>query len=65
MTVKRKFKLDPSAFVKIKCNSATLQDVEAAMWQVMQHQAEPKKKSENREPTADELNRRWKMTRRG
>jgi len=51
-------------FRETERDPAALADVEAAMRQVMKHPAKPAAKSENREPTTDELNRRWKLTRR-
>ncbi len=54
---------DPVAFAKTALDPATLPDVEDAMRQIMAHPAKPKSKSENREPTVDELNQRWKLRR--
>ena len=43
----------------------TLEDLEEAVGQVLLAPAEDRPKSENREPTREELSQRWKMKRRG
>ena len=55
---------DPAVFAETERDDATMADMEAAMRQVMAHPARPVAKSENREPTKEELNQRWKLTRR-
>lgn len=52
------------AFHETERDPVALPDVEAVMRQVMKHPARPAAKSENREPTNEELNRKWKLTRR-
>ena len=42
----------------------TLEDLEDAVGQVLLAPADGLPKSENREPTREELNQRWKLTRR-
>lgn len=61
---KRKPKINLAAFAETERDPATVADVEAAVRQVMQHPAKPVATSENREPTKEELNQRWKLTRR-
>ena len=63
-TAKAKLAASAKAFRETERDPATLSDVEAVMRQVMKHPARPAAKSENREPTNEELNRKWKLTRR-
>ena len=49
---------------EIERDPVTLQDLEDAVSQVLLAPAAGLPKSENREPTRDELNQRWKLTRR-
>ena len=40
-----------------------MNDFEAAFNQIMSHPAKPEKMSENREPTREDLNKKWKLGR--
>lgn len=57
--------VDTAAFAETDRDPATEEDMEAVMRQIMDHPAKPETGSENREPTKDELNQRWKLTRDG
>lgn len=57
-------KIDTKVFFDTEREPVERSDLEAAMRQVMTHPAKSATGSENREPTREELNRRWKMTRR-
>ncbi|MCY4190691.1 MAG: hypothetical protein OXD42_05090 [Rhodospirillaceae bacterium] len=63
MTAKRQFKPNLDVFDETKRDPVTIDDMEKAFKQIMQHSSKPKKKSKNREPTMDELNQRWKLKR--
>ena len=56
-------KFSRAAFAETERDPVTEADVEAVMRQVMEHPAKPESKSENREPTKDEISQRWKMVR--
>ena len=56
--------IDRAAFAETEREPVTRGDVEAALRQVVAHPAKPESKSENREPSREELNRRFKMSRR-
>ena len=61
---RRPEKVNRRAFDETERETVTRAEVETAVRQVMKHPAKPEKQSENREPTREELNRRWKMMRR-
>ena len=54
----------PSPDPEIERDAVTLQDLEDAVGQVLLAPAHGLPKSENREPTKEELNQRWKLSRR-
>jgi len=60
---KRRPRISKAAFAKTPRSAVTMRDVERAVGQVLRHPDRPVTKSENREPTKAELNRRWKLTR--
>ena len=58
-----KVKLSPAAFNQVERDPVTRSDVETALQQVLAHPARAEVKSENREPTVDEIGQRWKLVR--
>ena len=58
-----KHKIDVDEMKKAERDPTTLSDVEDALRQVMSHPASPAQKSENREPTKPEIQKRWKLER--
>lgn len=66
VTRKRKAKagqIDLAAFAETERDPVTRGDVESVMRQVMEHPAQPVRKSENREPSKEEMGQRWKLVR--
>lgn len=59
----KKHDIDIPQFKKTKREPATLSDIEDAFKQIVSNPSKPKKKSENREPTKQELEKRWKLKR--
>ena len=53
----------PSPDPETERDPVTLQDLEDAVGQVLLAPAEDRPKSENREPTREELNQQWRLTR--
>ena len=58
-----KHKININEFKKSERDPTPLSEVEDALRQVMSHPAKPAKKSENREPTKQEIEKRWKLDR--
>ena len=56
-------KFNRAAFAETERDPVTVADVESVMREVMDHPAKPESKSENREPTKDEISQRWKLAR--
>ncbi|MCY4673343.1 MAG: hypothetical protein OXD43_06210 [Bacteroidetes bacterium] len=54
MTLK-KHEIDVSEIARTECKTITIPEMELAMRQIMSHPSEAKRKSENREPTEQEL----------
>ena len=61
---KQRGKVDPTAFAETEREPVTRRDFEAVVRQAMAHSAKPEKRSENREPTREELSRKFKISRR-
>ncbi len=61
---KRRGGFDSTAFAETEREPVTRADFETAMRQVMAHSAKPEVRSENREPTREELAQAYKMRRR-
>ncbi|MCY4673285.1 MAG: hypothetical protein OXD43_05890 [Bacteroidetes bacterium] len=59
----KKSKINVLEIAKTERASITMPEFEDAMRQMMSHPDEPKMKSENREPTMQELEKRWKLER--
>lgn len=59
----KKSKTNVKEFEKTERGEVSMDDFEDAFRQVLSHPDKPKKKSENREPTKEELNRKWKLGR--
>ncbi len=59
----KKSKINMKKIAMVERKDITMSDLEGAMRQVLSHPDEPKKKSENREPTKQELEKRWKLGR--
>ncbi|MXW86612.1 MAG: hypothetical protein F4103_13215 [Boseongicola sp. SB0673_bin_14] len=57
-------KIDLDAFAETERDPVTRDEFESAMGQMISHPAKPATRSENREPTREELSRRWKFSRR-
>ena len=55
----------PTIDPEVERNPVTVQDLEDAVSEVLLTPVEDRPKSENRTPTREELDRRWKLTRRG
>lgn len=62
MTKESKF--DPKVFAETKRDPVTHDELDAVMRQMMTQPARPKTRSENREPSREELAQRWKFSRR-
>lgn len=56
--------IDLDAFAETERDAVTWDEFESTVRQVISHPAKPETRSENREPTREELRRRWKMSRR-
>ena len=56
--------IDPAVFAETERKPGSLRTLERIMQRVMAHPAKPEDGSENREPTREELNQRWKIARR-
>lgn len=56
--------IDLDAFDETERDPVTWDKLESAMRQMISHPAKPETRSENREPTREELRRRWKFSRR-
>ena len=59
----KKSKINIKEFEKTECGEVSMSDFEGAFRHVLSHPDKPKTKSENREPTREELNRKWKLGR--
>ena len=59
----KKHDINVPEFTKSKRDDASISDVEDAMRQLMSRPSKPRKKSENREPTKQEIQKRWKLER--
>jgi len=59
----KKHKINIDEIKKAKRDPISTTEFESAMRQIMAHSSKPKKKSENREPTREEISRRWKLSR--
>jgi len=60
---KKKSTINIKEFEKTDREDISIADFEAAFSQILSHPAKPEKKSENREPTRKELNKKWKLGR--
>ena len=60
----RKSKFSKAEFDKTPRDQITIRQFDSAVKQVFGSSANSVVKSVNREPTVEELNRKWKMTRR-
>ena len=58
----KKSKTNVKEFEKTERREVTMADFEGAFRQVFSHSDKPKTKSENREPSKEELNRKWKLS---
>lgn len=54
----------PTTGSEVERDPVTLEDLEDAVSEVLLAPADDRPKSENREPTKEELNQRWKMSKR-
>jgi len=61
--MKKKFAINVKEFEKMERKVLSMNDFEVAFSQIMSHTAKPEKKSENCEPTREELNKKWKLGR--
>ena len=63
--MKKKPKINVQEFEKTERLEASMSDFEGAFRQVLSHPDKPETKSENREPSKEELNRKWKLGQAG
>jgi len=59
--MEKKFTINVKEFEETERDAISMDDFEAAFSQIMSHPENPEKKSENREPTREELNKKWKL----
>jgi len=59
--MKKKSTINIKEFEKTEREDISMDDFEAAFSQILSHPANPEKKSENREPTREDLNKKWKL----
>ncbi|MXY18284.1 MAG: hypothetical protein F4Y57_15190 [Acidobacteria bacterium] len=57
----KKSKVNVKEFDKTERRDVSMSDLEDVFRQVLSHSDKPKTKSENREPSKEELNRKWKL----
>jgi len=61
MKMKKESKTNIKEFEKTEREDISMDDLEGAFRQILSHAGKPETKSENREPTREELNRKWKL----